>query len=300
MVSEIRHEIQTIEGVWLLDVYSGWTTNRSVWTMIGYPSQVLKAVDFCYAFLARNANIFDHKGNHPRIGLVDVVPFVPVLNADFEALNPLIEEWVKHVVTAVDLPIFLYGNMGQNRLTNLYQLRKGGVRSLQQRLQTGILSPDYGPSKVHKTLGATIIGTRGFMAAYNLNLDTKDILKARSIAQEIRAYRDNLKVHNKYKLHSLRVLGWYIPEYKCCQISTNIYDLDSLTLDEVFELVSSIAAHHSVELKGSELVGMVPLKAFSKDRTVEEWVNTMGLNSVQPFNSADRILEFKLGNENPL
>ena len=296
VINEVRDLFKKYNDLSVLDVYIGYDTNRSVFTLVGRQSVIFPALKDLFLFASEHLSIEKAGGDHPHIGILDVIPFVPLRKGATDRLVEAVNQFSMDVATEFDIPVITYGYLDKGLSLNLGPIRKGGVSRLEGKINSKELIPDYGPRSIHPELGATLIGVRDFMAAFNINLLTKDIQKAKLIAKRLIAERNegSLGQEDGVSLDSLRVLAWYIPEYNFCQISTNIYDLNALKVDEVFRLVDTTSREFGVETCGSELIGMIPLRGLSRNRDTEKVILEIGLDSLHPFIPEKRILEFRL------
>jgi len=229
----------------------------------------------------------------------------------------------KRVGLELKIPVYLYGESARfPERKNLAYLRKGGYESLAERLNGSEFKPDFGHPEFNARSGATVIGARQILIAYNINLNTKDVKIAHSISQEIRRQRRRLRIDNSVSDQTIReifhwqncqAIGWFVEEYNCCQISMNLLDFKNSPLFDVYQAVSYLADGYGVKVTGSEIIGMVPLAAvlqagesagkqinFQGQALIDERsiidaaVKFLNLNQHQPFIAEEKVLEYKL------
>lgn len=293
-ITEVLEAISQVDGVELIHVDIGLAADRTVFTLIGEVNELFTTIQKLYHISHKRINVFAYQGNHPTVGAIDVVPFVALKNITEEELALKVRKFAQEIFSEYNVAICFYGKMAlSNDQFSLSQIRKGGVLGAQSRVEIGDLRLDMG-SQLHSTLGLSCWTVRKLMIAYNVNLSTKDIKLAKKIASAIRRMRDTDK---NIKLQNVKVIGWYVPEYDCCQISTNLYDIAECDMSQIFELVERIANDMGVTTYGSELIGMAPLKGLSSDsnfNNYKEFINRLGLSKVSSFIPEERILELKL------
>lgn len=297
VINEVIKLFQKYDQVNVLDIFIGKETNRTVFTLTGAPKEMFFAMKDLFWFASEHLSISEVTGCHPFIGILDVIPFVALRNISRNSLIHSVDQFCRDVADQFQVPIFKYGYLHEQAFLNLGPIRRGGIGRLEQKLQREDYKPDYGPRRIHPSLGATLIGVRDFMAAFNVNLQTSDMKKAKRIAKELLSIRNAQRQNQNplISLDSLRILAWYIPEYEICQISTNIYDLNALKLDEAFQLIDHVAHSFGVETCGSELIGMIPIKGLSREKNLEDVIQETGLDSLHPFDPEKKILEIRLG-----
>jgi len=335
LIARITAAIEAVEGVTLLDVDPGKATNRTVVTFVGTPLAVLEAA---FAGIARAAELLDmrgHKGAHPRMGATDVCPLVPVRGIDMAACAELAALLGQAVGEELDLPVYLYEQAATRpERANLADVRAGEYEGLPARLVQGGDRPDFGPalwSERTARTGATVIGARPFLIAFNVNLNTANVKKAMKIGALIREkgiYRkdvdgniirdaDGVGIRNPGMFKCVKAIGWYIEEYGRCQVSINFTDHTVSPLHEVVDATRRVADQEGVVVTGCELVGLVPLEAMlaagrhylARQGTnpgapdvelIEVAVQSMGLRDLGPFDPAQRIVEHRIGRDGPL
>lgn len=291
-------------GVWLLHTDPGSGANRTVFTWVVEAS---RAIEVGCAFAEAVIQAIDmtrHKGAHPRIGALDVFPFVPIEGLDLEQTDVLARQVGRFIGEELGVPVYLYEHSASAEYRRgLAAIRKGGYERLPHKLADPAWQPDYGPAQFVPRSGATVLGARPFLVAYNLNLECTDLGKAKAIAHEVRS----LGPCGPYRLPAARAIGWYIPEYGRCQVSMNLHRLEITGLASAFQTVSAVAAAHGTRVTGSELIGLVPKAALvqagreltaqpllPEAEAIAEAIARLGLDELAPFLPAKRILEERL------
>ena len=321
VIEEIANVIKETEEVYLLDADPGYATNRTVITFVGTPEGVKEAAFKAIKKASELIDMRNHKGEHPRIGAADVVPFIPVKGVTMEDCVKIAEEVGKRVGEELGIPVYLYEYAAkEDYRRNLADIRAGEYEGLADKLKDERWKPDFGPAewneKIAKT-GATVIGAREFLIAYNVNLNTKDKKLANKIAKVIRerGYTKKDEQGNKIKvpgkLKYVKAIGWYIDEYQRAQISINLTNFHETPLWKVFETCEEEARNLGLRVTGSEIVGLVPLEAMldvgrhflekqgktsavpEKD-LVHEAILSLGLNDVTKFDPTEKIIEWKI------
>jgi len=324
-INTITKEIESTPQVTLLDVDPGESTNRTVVTFIGTPEGVKQAA---FKAIKKASEILDmtkHKGAHSRIGATDVCPFVPVTGVTMEDCIQLAHELGEKVANELSIPVYLYEEAAQKpERKNLATIRQGEYEGLAEKLKDPEWAPDYGKPVFNPKSGATVIGAREFLIAYNINFNTKDRRLAHEIALNIRekgrAKRDKegkiirdadgkaIKVLGKFK--DIKAVGWYVEDYGIAQLSINFTNYKISPPHIVFDEVIKEAEKIGLRVTGSELVGLIPkeamlmagrhyLKKQGKNPGIpeEELIRTaaisLGLNDVAPFDPAKKIIEYQ-------
>lgn len=329
IIKQITDAIEGVEGVKLLDVDPGQATNRTVVTFVGEPSAVVEAA---FRGIQKAAELIDmskHQGEHPRMGATDVCPLVPVANISMEEAA----QWAKYLGQRVgkelQIPIYLYEAAATNpERKNLATIRAGEYEALPEKLIDPEWKPDFGPAAFNPSTGATAIGARDFLIAYNVNLNTTSVRRANSVAFDVREKgrikRDGdpitgpvvtsiggepVRVPGACK--GVKAIGWFIEEYGIAQISMNITDTNATALHEAFEATRESATRRGLRVTGSELVGLVPLQVLldagkyflaqqqrslgiSEAEIVKIAVKSLGLDELGPFDPQQKIIEYQL------
>ena len=332
IIEAVTAVIGEVDGVHLLDVDPGAETNRTVITFIGSPEGVAEAA---FRVVKRAAQLIDmsrHSGAHPRHGATDVCPFVPVQGVTMQECVDIALRVGRRIGEELDIPVYLYEEAASRpERRNLADLRKGEYEALPRKLGTEPWRPDFGPNRwdehVART-GATNVSARGFLVAYNVNLNTRSKKIASNIALDIkeagRAQRDqngvllkgpdgqNLLVPGPYRLEACKAVGWVIPEYDKAQVSINLVNTAVTKPHQAFDACSQSARDRGVRATGSELVGLVPeadLIAAGKHylrlagqsagiprrQVIETAIQSMGLRELGPFDPAEKIIEYRAG-----
>ncbi|MFC1625171.1 glutamate formimidoyltransferase [Patescibacteria group bacterium] len=253
-INKIANSAKKIKGVRVLDIEWDKSHNRSLMTVVGAPQDVFNAV---FEMIKTATNLIDmkkHKGEHPRIGATDVVPFVPVSDVSLKECISLAEKLGKKVSEELNIPVYLYEAAARKKeRVNLAEVRKGEYEGLKKEIKSNSeRKPDFGKPKMHDTAGAIVIGARNFLIAYNVNLDTKDIGIAKKIAGKIRE-RDG-------GLPAVKALGFEVDGY--AQVSMNLCDYKKTNVNKAFKEVEKEASKLGVKVKNSEIYGMVPMDAL--------------------------------------
>jgi glutamate formiminotransferase / 5-formyltetrahydrofolate cyclo-ligase len=235
----------------VLDVHADADHNRSVFTLVGEAEQLVSALLAGIACARERIDLRQHEGAHPRIGAADVVPIVPVRPADMERARETALELARRVGEELGLPVFLYAELAPGRGPAFY--RRGGPDELQRRIDTGEIAPDFGPARLDPGAGAVIVGARGPLIAFNVNLASADVEAAREIARAVRE-RDG-------GFPGVRALGLELPRAGVAQVSMNVEDWEASALHEIVAAIEHEAAAHGVEVAGTELVGLMPAGA---------------------------------------
>jgi len=324
-IEQITNEIKSVEGVKLLDVDPGKDTNRTVVTFIGSPEGVLEAA---FKAIAKAAEVIDmrkHKGAHARMGATDVCPFVPVSGVTMEDCAELARKLGKRVGEELGIPVYLYEEAATKpERKNLANIRAGEYEGLPEKLKDPEWKPDFGPAEFNEKSGATVIGAREFLIAFNINLNTRDTKIAREIAFTIRekgrlkrdengkVVRDEngkaLRVPGKFK--ACKAVGWYMEDFGRAQISMNLVNYKITPPHIVFDECCKLAEKLGARVTGSELVGLIPLEAMlqagrhylrkqgkttgvPESELVHIAVLSMGMDDLYRFEPDKKIIEYQ-------
>ena len=326
VIKEITGEIEKTEGAVLLDVDPNGDYNRVVVTFVGDATSVWKAA---FAATAKAAELIDmsvHKGEHPRMGATDVVPFVPVRGVDMDACVEIARTYGKEVGDKLGIPVYLYEYAAAvPGRKNLAAVRKGEYEALPEKMKDSTWAPDFGPAAFNARSGATVTGARVFLIAYNVNLNTTDVDIANEIATRVRQsgrpQRDEQgKVIKDEKgktkripgsLKAVKGMGVLLEEQGITQVSMNLVNYDITAPHVAFEEVTKQAESLGVKVTGSEIVGMTPLipmimagehflgKAgkptdVSEEEIVNAAIEGLGLSDLAPFESREKIIEYRI------
>jgi len=325
VIAQITDEIKKVAGVELLDVDPGRDTNRTVVTFAGPPAAVEEAA---FQAIRRAAEVIDmsrHKGAHPRMGATDVCPFVPVSGVTMADCVEIARKLAKRVGEELAIPAYLYEEAASSpERRSLAFIREGEYEGLPEKLKKKEFKPDFGKALFNQKAGATVIGAREFLIAYNVNLNTRNVKLAREIANRMREKGFTVKNPASGEketvpgtLKAVRAVGWYIPEYQMAQISVNLLNYNTTPLYRVFEEAERLAAEFGVRVTGSELVGLIPLEAVlqvgrhylrkqGSSRGVDEKelvrvaVQSLGLAEISPFKPEHKIIEYRFRKPGPL
>lgn len=324
IIKTITDEIEAVDGVTLLDVDPGETTNRTVVTFAGTPEEVVEAA---FRSIKKAKELIDmsaHKGEHPRMGATDVCPFVPLSDITVDECVALAHKLAKRVGEELKIPVYLYEHAATSpQRKSLANIRKGEYEELKEKLKDPNWTPDYGPARFDKGAGATVIGVREFLIAYNANLNTRDKKLAGEIGLNIResgrAKRDeegrilrdeNGKIiRKKGRLKCVRAVGWYIDEYHMAQVSINLTNYKVTSLYRVFDECCKQAKKLGLRVTGSEVVGLIPKDALleagkhyllrqgrspgvPEKELIRIAIQTLGLSEMKPFIPEKKIIEY--------
>lgn len=255
VVNAILEEIKKVKEAYIIDFTYDSYYNRLVVSFIGNKTSVLKAALNAAACAVQLIDMAKHKGQHPRLGAVDVVPFIPVKNVTMEDCILLAKEFGKKLADDYDMPVYLYGEAAEKpERKNLDWIREGEYEKLAEMIVKPERRPDYGPANPHPTAGATITGARKIMAGFNVNLGTADLNVAKRIAKALHSKKGGFS--------NVKAMAAYIPEKNLTQIGMSISDFEKTPLYRVFELLKIEAARYNVQVVSSEFCGMAPLKAL--------------------------------------
>ncbi len=318
--SKILNECKdAVEGAggYVLDIDGGEAAGRTVLTIAAELTKI-KAASFALIEVAiKSIDMFQHTGVHPCIGAADICPLVPLAETTSAECEEVALELAKEVGEKLSVPTFLYGKLAKiQSQAKLSVIRRGDFPALQERLAQGEIIPDFGPSTVGSA-GGCIIGVRKLMLAYNINLEPKAPLEvAKAIAAKIRSSGqikrdDNGKIvrdasgtplREAGMFPNLEAIGWFIDDFNCCQISTNIRDITNPDLASVYEATKKLAGDFGYILNGSEVVGLLPKQALltageyyiNGGDFIDAAIKALGLDSVKPFNPREKILEFRI------
>ncbi|MBA4391041.1 MAG: glutamate formimidoyltransferase [Syntrophus sp. (in: bacteria)] len=277
-IEEILSVFRGKEGVKLLDLHRDIDHNRMVVTVIGEPDALKLAIIEAVGVAVRIIDMRTHRGEHPRMGAVDVIPFIPIKNMTMEEAVTLSQETAKAIWETHHLPVFLYEESTPiSARKNLANIRSGQFEGMSEKLKYPQWKPDFGGQEIHPTAGVVAIGARMPLVAFNVNLDTDNIEIAQSIARAVR--------HISGGLRYCKAIGIELKERKITQVSMNITDYTRTPLYRALELVRIEAKRYGVNVVGSEVVGLVPMTAL-----VDSVAYYMGLEDF----SIDKVLEAKM------
>ena len=255
VVDRLAEAIEGVPGAFLLDRTSDASHNRSVLTLAGEHGPVTEALERMVGAAIHEIDMDTHSGEHPRIGAVDVIPFVPLGDTTMDDCVQLARAFGERIATRFDLPVFLYANAASRaERVKLADVRRGQYEGLKEEIVQHGREPDFGPPRLHPSAGAVAVGARPFLIAYNINLASDDVDLAKRIARRVRESGGGLP--------KVQANGFWIAELHRAQVSMNVLDFDVTPLWLVWETVRDVAAEDGVELAESELIGLAPLAAF--------------------------------------
>lgn len=297
IIDAIAQSIESVPGVKILHIDMGYDANRTVITFVGSPEASKEAAYRSILTATHNIDMRKHHGAHPRIGAVDVYPFVPLQAVSMQEAIDISVAIGRRIGAELNIPVYLYNHSAKIPYRqNLADVRAGEYEGLRAKLQTPEGEPDFGPEMMNEKSGAMIIGARNILVAYNINLKSGDVHDAKNIAKKIREKDGGLR--------GIRAIGWYMSAFKCAQVSMNLVDLDTTPLHIAFERCRQIAHESGLEINGSELVGLIPKKCLidaanyfvpgNKLNEVEKIraaVDILGLNAVKSFELEKQIIE---------
>jgi len=329
VIKQITDAIESVEGVKLLDVDPGKATNRTVVTFVGTPDAVVQAAFLAIKTASEVIDMSTHSGEHPRMGATDVCPLIPIANITMEETAQYAHQLGKLVGEKSPIPIYMYEAAATKPdRQNLAVIRAGEYEGFAEKIKDPNWAPDYGPAKFNAKAGATVIGARDFLIAYNVNLNTTSVRRANSVAFDIREKgrikRDGHPITGKVvkdengetirvpgACKGVKAIGWFIEEYGVAQISMNITNVSVTPLHEAFEACRNSANQRGLRVTGSELVGMVPLQVMldtgryflkqqrrsigvSEAEIIKIAIKSLGLDELGPFDPQKKIIEYQL------
>ena len=316
IIRHITDVIESVEGVQLLDVDPGRDTNRTVVTFVGDPEAVAEAAFRAVKKASELIDMSKHRGAHPRMGATDVLPFIPVAGVTMEETVEIARKVAGRIGNEVGIPVYCYENaaLSEGR-RNLANCRAGEYEGLPKKLSDPLWKPDFGPGVHNLRSGATAVGARDFLVAFNINLNTTSTRRANAIAFDVREKGRKVKNDKGEEitfpgtLKSVKAIGWYIKEYGIAQISMNLTNISVTPVHVAFDEVCRKADARGVRVTGSELVGLIPLKSLldagryfleKQKRSAgvpdEELINiairSLGLHDIHPFNPQEKVIEY--------
>ena len=327
IIRQITNEIESVEGVKLLDVDPGKATNRTVVTFVGEPEHVIEAAFLAVRKASELIDMSKHTGEHPRMGATDVCPLVPVSGITMEETVEYARRLGERIGYELGIPVYCYENAAfTEERRNLASCRSGEYEGLPRKIADPKWKPDFGPAMFNAKSGATAVGARDFLVAFNVNLNTTSVRRANAIAYDVREKgrpkRDGNPVTGKIvkdengepvmipgSLKSVKAIGWYIEEYGIAQISMNLTSISVTPVHIAFDEVCRKADARGVRVTGSELVGLIPLKSMleagryflhkqkrsagvSDEELIKIAARSMGLNDITPFKPEEKIIEY--------
>ena len=334
VIREITDAIKSADGVSLLDVDPGASTNRTVVTFVGSPDA---AVEAAFRGITKAVELIDmrkHKGAHPRMGATDVCPFIPVSNVNWDEAIDCANRLAKRVGDELKIPVYLYEKAAKNKSrSNLSVIRVGEYEGFFEKIRQPEWKPDFGPAVFNEKSGATVIGVRDFLVAYNANLNTKSVRRANSVAFDVREQgrvqtEDGMPAGKPVldpngepirvpgMLRHVKAIGWFVKEYGIAQVSMNLTNIEETPLHAAFDACCESAAKRGLRVTGSEIVGMVPKKSLvdagryflrkqkwsegvSDEELIHIAIRSMGLSELRPFDPKEKVIEFKIESAEP-
>ncbi len=332
IIRQITDEIERVDGVKLLDVDPGATTNRTVVTFVGMPDEVVEAAFQAVKKAQELIDMRRHKGDHPRFGATDVCPLVPVSGITMEETAEYTRSLGKRIGEELGIPVYLYENAATSEVRrNLANCREGEYEGLKDRISSVEWKPDFGPAEFNESVarsGATAVGARDFLIAVNFNLNTTSTRRANAIAFDVREKgrpkregdlitgkpildENGEPVMKPGTLKGAKAIGWFIEEYGIAQVSMNITNLSETPLHVAFDEVCAKAAARGVRVTGMEIVGLVPKKAIidagehylrkqsrslgvNDAEKVKIAIRSLGLDDLKPWDPKEKIIEYVL------
>ena len=332
IIKQITDAIESVEGVKLLDVDPGKDTNRTVVTFVGSPDAVSEAAFRSVKKASEVIDMSKHHGAHPRMGATDVCPFVPVSGITMEETVTVAHKVAQRIGNELGIPVYCYENAATKPdRKNLANCRSGEYEGLRKKLSDPEWKPDFGPSVFNERSGASAVGARDFLVAFNVNLNTTSTRRANAIAYDVREkgrpkregntvtgkiHKDEKgeKIMTPGSLKSVKAIGWYIEEYGIAQISMNLTNIAVTPVHIAFDEVCRKADARGVRVTGSELVGLIPLKSLldagryflsrqqlsagvSDDELIKIAIRSMGLNDIHQFKPEEKIIELVMADK---
>lgn len=331
-IKQITDRIEAVEGVRLLDVDPGKATNRTVVTFVGTPDEVIEAAFQAVKKAGEIIDMRNHKGEHPRFGATDVCPLIPIAGITMEEVAGYARKLAERIGNELGIPVYCYENAAfAEERRNLANNRSGEYEGLAKKLSDSHWKPDFGPAEFTEKValtGATAVGARDFLVAYNINLNTTSVRRANALAFDIREKGRPLREGNPItgkiikdskgepvnvpgSLKACKAIGWFIEEYGIAQVSINLTNISITPVHEAFEESCKKAQERGMRVTGSELVGLIPLKAMtdagkhfllkqqrsvgvSEEELIKIAIKSLGLDDLKPFNPKEKIIEYLL------
>lgn len=298
IVEKIVAAMAAVPGVGLLGSESDPDHNRSVVTLAGEPEAILEGAFQGARVAAALIDLREHKGEHPRMGATDVIPFIPIRDISMQQCAALAKTLAKRIGEELAIPTFLYGEAAQREdRRNLPDVRKGQFEGLRDEIGSNPeRKPDFGPEKIHESAGATAVGARFFLIAYNVNLDSRDVKLAKRIGKQIREKDGGMR--------AVKAMGFDLPGESCVQVSMNLVDYRKTSPAQAYQRITELAEAEGVQIKNSEVVGLLPQEAM--DLCAEQMgggaddANRFVIEAlkVKDFDPNEQVIELKLKGSN--
>lgn len=305
-LQKIAAAIAAVPDVWFLHQDVSPAANRTVFTFAGKPDAVVEAAYRAIQVAAEYIDMRQQSGVHPRIGATDVCPLVPLYGMTMEEADACAQQLAKRVGAELNIPVYLYEHSQiRHYRSALPQIRKGQYEGLKEKMKQPEWLPDFGPHEMNESAGATVIGARDILVAFNISLNTKDVTIADTIAAQMRT-----QSKSQNALPKLRAIGWYMADYEQAQVSFNLLDYTITSPLAVWQKCSALAAAAGVSLLGSEVIGLIPeaclieagtfalkekgVSNFNKESIITAAIDYMALNSLKAFSPQEKILEWVL------
>jgi glutamate formiminotransferase/formiminotetrahydrofolate cyclodeaminase len=327
IIETIAESIRSVDGVELLNIDPGKATNRTVMTFVGEPEKVVEAAFQAIKTAGELIDMRKHKGEHPRMGATDVCPFIPLSGITMEETAEFARKLARRVGEELKIPVYLYEEAQSNKeRKNLSLIRAGEYEGFFKKIKLPEWKPDFGPDEMDAKRGATVIGARDFLIAFNVNLNTTSVRRANSVAFDVReagrVMREGDPITGKIvynpdgtpkiipgSLKHVKAIGWYIEEYGIAQVSMNLTNIRETPLHIAFDEVCKKATERGLRVTGSELVGLIPLQCLldagkyflrkqrrsvgvPEKELIKIAVKSLGLDELKPFKPEERIIEY--------
>ena len=334
VIRQITDAIGSVDGVSLLDVDPGASTNRTVVTFVGSPDAAVEAAFHAIRKAAELIDMRKHKGAHPRMGATDVCPFIPVSDVGWDEAIACAIRLGQRVGDELKIPVYLYEKAAKNESrSNLSIIRAGEYEGFTEKIRQPEWKPDFGPDVFNEKSGATVIGVRDFLVAYNANLNTKSVRRANSVAFDVReqgrvqtedgtpwgkplldANGEVIRIPGTLK--HVKAIGWFVKEYGIAQVSMNLTNIEETPLHAAFDACCESAASRGLRVTGSEIVGMLPKQCLvdagryflrkqkwsegvSDEDLIDIAIRSMGLSELKSFEPKEKVIEFKIESAEP-
>ena len=329
IIHQITDAIESVDGVSLLDVDPGASTNRTVVTFVGDPDAALEAAFRAIKKAAELIDMRKQKGAHPRMGATDVCPFIPVSNVSWKEAIDCANRLGERVGEELKIPVYLYEKAAKHKSrSNLSVIRAGEYEAFFEKIKQPEWKPDFGPAVFNEKSGGTVIGVRDFLVAYNVNLNTKSVRRATSVAFDVREQgrvktedgtpsgkpvldSNGEPVRVPGVLKHVKAIGWFVKEYGIAQVSMNLTNIEETPLHVAFDACAEAAANRGLRVTGSEIVGMVPKECLvnagrfflrkqrwsegaSEEELIDIAIRSMGLSELKPFEPKEKVIELKI------